>query len=219
VTKIDSNLLFFGNFVDADLKLIELADYLNDVNKFINRKKRYKEKKIKNNILKDISINMFAESFTSILFDSVLISTWLFMEAEFKGYCNAMRTAMKMELSYSDLKGSVIDRFRKYTSKVLKLDFKLTNDNWEDFKAINEIRNSLVHGVIENKQLINKFIKHHKLTGLLLEDNISIDKTHLTVIITLCRLFIERIYCVALEKFPGQYGRKHGGLTTAYLCN
>lgn len=209
MTEIDNNLLFFGNFVDADLKLIDLTDYLNDVNKFIHRKKRYKEKKIKNNILKDKAINMFTDSFTSILFDSVLISTWVFMEAEFKGYCNAMRTAMKMDLSCSDLKGSAIDRFKKYTSKVLKLDFKLTNDNWEDLKAITEIRNNLVHGVVqENKQLIDKFIKRHKLTGLMLKDKISVDHNHLTVIITLCRLFIERIYCVALEKYPGQYGRK-----------
>lgn len=42
--QIDNNTLYFGNFVDADLKLIDLHDYLNDINKFINRKRRNKEK-------------------------------------------------------------------------------------------------------------------------------------------------------------------------------
>jgi hypothetical protein len=40
--QIDNNTLYFGNFVDADLKLIDLHDYLNDINKFINRKRRNK---------------------------------------------------------------------------------------------------------------------------------------------------------------------------------
>lgn len=89
MVKIDSNTLFFGNFVDADLKLADLHDYLNDISKFINRKKRHKKKKYNESILKNISIEMFTESFTSILFESVLISAWVFMEAEFNGYCNA----------------------------------------------------------------------------------------------------------------------------------
>lgn len=45
MTKVDNNTLFFGNYVDADLKLIDLQDYLEDINKFIKRKKKYKEKK------------------------------------------------------------------------------------------------------------------------------------------------------------------------------
>jgi len=208
--QIDSNTLFFGNFVDADLKFADLHDYLNDIDKFIRRKKKYKEKKLGRGVLQEIALEMFSESFSSILFDSVLISVWVFMEAEFKGYCGAMQRAMGVSLNYSDLRGSTIERFKNYTSKVLKLDLTLRDKNWEDLKAINEIRNSLVHidGIVGNKELVNNFIKRHKLTGLLYEDKISMDKNILIIVITLCRLFIERIYCVALEKFPGQYGSK-----------
>ncbi len=206
--QIDNNTLFFGNFVDADLKLADLQDYLRDINKFINRKKRYKEKKYKDGLLKEIAINMFADSFSSILFRSVLISTWGFMESEFKGYCNAMQHAMSVELSYSDLQGSSIKRFRNYTLKIMKLDLGLKNDNWEDLKAINEIRNSLVHGVIENRQLIHNFGKRNRLTDLLHGEDIALNENNLMVIIMLCRLFIQRIYAVALETFPGQYGTK-----------
>lgn len=209
MTKTDNNTLFFGNYIDADLKLIDLHDYLKDINKFINRKKRYKEKKYKDRILKDIAIGMFTESFSSILFKSVLISTWVFMESEFKGYCNAMQRAMGVDLSYSDLKGSAIDRFKNYTLKVLKLDLRLNNENWEDLKAINEIRNSLIHGVVENKQLIDKFIKRNRLPGLLHGGNITLDENNLIVIIMVCRLFVERIYYVALKTFPGQYEPKN----------
>jgi hypothetical protein len=207
--KIDNNTLFFGNFVDADLKLADLLDYLKDINKFIRRKKRYQEKKLKDSILRDIVVGMFSESFSSILFRSVLISAWAIMESEFKGYCNAMQGSMGIVLSFSELKGSAIERFRNYVTKVLKLDLELTNENWEDLKAINEIRNSLVHGVVENKQLINKFMNRKRLPGLLHRGNIILDESNLKVIITVCRLFVERIYFAALEAFPGQYGPKN----------
>ena len=207
--KIDYNTLFFGNYIDADLKLIDLHDYLKDINKFINRKKRYKEKKHKDSILKDIAMEMFTESFSSILFKSVLISTWVFMESEFKGYCNAMQSAKGVDLSYSDLLGNVVQRFSKYTSKVLKLDFRFKDDDWEDLKAINEIRNSVIHGVVGNKQLIEQFIKRNNLPGLLHDGNILLDQKNLIVIIMVCRLFVERIYFVALQSFPGQYGPKY----------
>jgi len=209
MTKMDNNTLFFGNYIDADLKLIDLQDYLKDINKFIKRKKRYKEKKFKDSILKDVALRMFSEAFSSILFKSVLISTWVFMESEFKGYCNAMQRAMDVDLRYSDLTGSAIDRFRKYTLKVLKLDLRLEDENWENLKAINEIRNSLIHGVVEKKPLIDKFSKCNKLPGLLSGELITLDENNLTVIIMMCRLFLERIYTVALETFPGQYGPKN----------
>jgi len=204
--RTDNNRLFFGNYIDADVKLIDIQDYLEDVNKFIKRKKRYKEKKFKDSIFKNVALNMFSESFSSILFESVLISAWVFMESEFKGYCNAMRSAKNIDLLYSDLTGSAIDRFKNYTLKVVKLDFRLEDKNWEDLKAINEIRNSLIHGVVEKKTLINSFGKRNKLPGLLNGDVIILNEDNLKIIITICRLFLERIYAVALETFPGQYG-------------
>jgi hypothetical protein len=209
MTKIDNNTLFFGNYIDADLKLIDLQDYLKDINKFIKRKKRYKEKKFKDSILKDIALSMFSESFSSILFESVLISAWVFMESEFKGYANAMQRAMGIDLSYSDLRGSPVDRFKKYTAMVLKLDLGLSEENWEDLKAIYELRCTLVHGVIEKRNLIAKFIKRNKLPSLLHDETITLDESNLIIITMVCRLFVERIYAVALDTFPGQYGPKN----------
>ena len=209
MTKIDNNMLFFGNYIDDDLKLVDLQDYLKDINKFIKRKKKYKEKKFRDSILKDVALRMFSEAFSSILFNSVLISTWVFMESEFKGYCNAMQRAMDVGLRYSDLTGSVVDRFKNYTLKVLKLDLRLEDENWEDLKAISEIRNSLIHGVVEKKSLIAKFSKRNKLRSLLNGELINLDETNLTIIIMICRLFLKRIYTVALETFPGQYGPKN----------
>jgi hypothetical protein len=130
------------------------------------------------------------------------------MESEFKGYANAMQRAKLVDLSYSDLKGTAIDRFRKYTEKVLKLDLRLRDENWEDLKAISEIRNSLAHGAVQNKQLIEKFIKRNNLPGLLHGGEITLDENNLIIIIMVCRLFVERVYSVALETFPGQFGPK-----------
>jgi hypothetical protein len=120
-----------------------------------------------------------------------------------------MQHAMEIDLRYSDLMGAPIDRFRNYTLKVLKLDLRLENENWEDLKAISAIRNSLVHGEIEKKPLINKFCKRNNLPDLLRGEVISLNFKYLSVIILICRLFVERIYVVALETFPGKYEPKN----------
>ena len=202
--KIDNHTLFFGNYVDADLQLNDLREYLVDVKKFIDRKRRYREKRLTKSIFKEIALNMFTESFSTTLYDSVMISLWVFMESEFRGYCRAMQNVMSIKISYSDIHGSPIEKFKTYTHKVANLDFGLTNDNWEDLKAINEIRNSMVHsdGVIRNKKLVINFMKRHKLFGLLEGDRIVLSKDSLETIISYCRLVNERIYAVALEKYP-----------------
>jgi hypothetical protein len=202
--KLDNHTLFFGNYVDADLQLNDLREYLVEVKKFIDRKKKYNEKKLTKSIFKDIALNMFTESFSTTLYDSTMISLWVFMEGEFKGYCRAMQNAMGIKLNYSDLSGSSIEKFKTYTQKVANLNFNLTDENWEDLKAINEIRNSMVHsdGIARNKKLLDNFIKRHKLNHLLEGDRIILDKHSLEIIITYCRLVIERIYVVALKRFP-----------------
>jgi hypothetical protein len=202
--KIDNHTLFFGNYVDADLQLNDLREYLVDVKKFIDRKRRYREKRLTKSIFKDIALNMFTESFSTTLYDSVMISLWIFMESEFRGYCRAMQNVMGIKISFSDIYGSPIEKFKIYTQKVANLDFGLTNENWEDLKAINEIRNSIVHldGVVKNKKLIENFIKRHKIKYLLEEDRIVLSKESLETIISYCRLVNERIYTVALGKYP-----------------
>ncbi len=202
--KIDNHTLFFGNYVDADLQLNDLREYLIDVKKFIDRKRRYREKRLTKSIFKDIALNMFTESFSTTLYDSVMISLWIFMESEFRGYCRAMQSVMGIKISYSDIYGSSIEKFKIYSQKVANLDFGLTNENWEDLKAINEIRNSMVHsdGVVKNKKLVEIFMKRHKLKGLLEADRIVLSKKSLETIISYCRLVNERIYTVALKRYP-----------------
>ena len=210
MTETTDNEIFFANFVDAGLKLADLHDYLNDVSQFIERKKRYKERTYQDNVLKETAITMFTESFTSLLLESTLISVWVFMEAELKGYCNAMQRATGIKLSYSDLKGSAVDKFRVYTSKVTNLDFGMEDVDWEDLKAINEMRNSVVHseGSVGNKKLVTSFLKRHKLSGLLPTGKVLVGKNDLSIIISICRLLIDRIYATALRTFPGRYSRK-----------
>ena len=62
----------------------------------------------------------------------------------------------------------------------------------------------MVHsdGVVKNKKLVENFMKRHKLKGLLEEDRIVLSKKSLETIISYCRLVNERIYTVALERYP-----------------
>jgi hypothetical protein len=133
------------------------------------------------------------------------------MEQELKGYCQAMQSAMGIELGFSDLSGSVLEKFKKYMAKVAKVDLGVRNTLWEDMKAVSEIRNALVHadGVISNDKiaLIGSFSKRYKV-NMLHNGRIELDNGAVMMIVVACRLFIERIYAAALLKFPGEYGPK-----------
>jgi hypothetical protein len=133
------------------------------------------------------------------------------MEQEFRGYCRTMRNIYNKKIDITDINGSYIDKFKKYTQSVLELEFNMSDSNWEDLKAISEIRNILVHAdgdISKDKHnIISNFCKRHKLF-LLQDKRIVMDLLSVKLIIILCKATIREIYSVAVHKFPGPYSSK-----------
>lgn len=213
---IDPNTLFFGNYVDADIRLGDLYEFLLNVEKYLNRKKSQIDKKPKG-LLGNVEYDKFAESFPSILYNSIYISVWAFMEQEIKGYCKAMQKTMKLDIGLSDLSGALIDRFNKYTKSILGLKYGFEGHFIEDMKAMYEIRNCLVHndGIVpENKiPTVKKYVNRSKIQ-LIVNGRIELEKLALENLIGSCSIFLKEIYRVALIKFPGEYSPLKQGPTT-----
>jgi hypothetical protein len=210
---IDPNTLFFGNFVDADLRLADLGEFVERIDKYLDKRSKTLAGKPKKgiNLELDVEHELFVASFPSILYVSVTIATWVFMEQELKGYCQALQRAMDIDLAFSDLSGSVLERFKKFMGKVAKVELGVRKTLWEDMKAVSEIRNALVHadGLVSNDKivLIDSFCKRYKV-AILNDGRIELDSRAVTMIVVACRLFIELVYGAALLKFPGEYGPK-----------
>jgi hypothetical protein len=138
IQHIDPNTLFFGNFVDADVRLADLGQFTKRIGKYLETKSKRLANKPKQGVIPefDIEHELFAASFPSILYVSVTIAAWAFMEQELKGYCQAVQRAMSIELGFSDLSGSVLEKFKKYMGKVAKVDLGVNNPLWEDMKAV-----------------------------------------------------------------------------------
>jgi hypothetical protein len=213
---IDPNTLFFGNYVDADIRLSDLYEFLLNVETYLNRKKSQIDKKPKG-LLSNVEYDKFAESFPSILYNSIYISVWAFMEQEIKGYCKAMQKTMKLDIGISDLSGALIDRFNKYTKSILGLKYGFEGHFIEDMKTTYEIRNCLVHndGIVpENKiPTVKKYVNRSKIQ-LIVSGRIELKKLALESFIGTCSVFLKEIYRVALIKFPGEYSSLKQGPTT-----
>ena len=60
-------------------------------------------------------------------------------------YCKALQFELELSLSYSDLKGNVLEQFKDYTQKVINLELPFDKENWKSIKEIFELRHLIVH--------------------------------------------------------------------------
>jgi hypothetical protein len=216
VKYIDPGILFFGNYVDADIRPGDLYEFLLNVEKYLNRKKSQIDKKPKG-LLGNVECDKFSESFPSVLYNSIYISVWAFVEHEIKGYCKAMQKTMKLDIGLSDLSEALIDRFNKYTKSILGLKYGFEEHFIEDMKAMYEIRNCLVHndGIVPQNKIptVKKYVSRSKIQ-LIVNGRIELGKPALENLIGSCSILLKEIYRVALIKFPGEYSFVKQGPTT-----
>jgi hypothetical protein len=207
--KLDPNLLFFGNLVDASTRLEELEQFSGYVEGFLQQEQRYFREQAHPDLEREF-LPMFAYSFPPILHSSLVISTAIFLELEMRGYCEALRDNIGLELRAAELSGNALDRFRTYVSKVAKLSFDPVRARWEDMVGLFEIRNCLVHAggnlkPFQRASVIRAFSARHG-TPLCEDDQMIIDLDTSTIVLKIATDFINDIYELALVRFPGHYG-------------
>ena len=208
---IDPNLLFFGNWVDASSKIEDIEKFLEQTESAYQRELKWLEEE--GHVDLDIEfVPLFAETLPPILYASAVIAAASVLEQELRGVCQALRDALKLPLSFNDITGSLIERFRKYTINLAGLPIDLQDSGWQDILAVYEIRNCLVHAAgdlsaFARADVIRAFAQRRQLNlcpGNRLELNGETARDLARVIYT----FLEAVYEAALTRFPGEYGRR-----------
>lgn len=210
-----ANLMFFGNFVDADVNLEDLKDFLIDVSKFIDEtKNRLSSKEFPSVPLHEVETlkDHYEYTFGEILRKSFIVTLCIFLEQELGTYCKEFKKQLKLDISWKDFKGAALERFKLYINKLLKLKLNLSNTMWQDLQGIISLRNCLVHsnGNLENfsdAERIRAFSKRHN-SLVIDEDGVEISVKICQECLGIIKDFIKTIYDYALSYFPGSYGRK-----------
>jgi hypothetical protein len=90
--------------------------------------------------------SIFSEYFPSLQRRSALLTVCSYFEHELDKLCLLYQREKCFGLSHTDLRGDMgIDRATKYLEKVAKINVHITSREWNDIKAIQKIRNVLVH--------------------------------------------------------------------------
>ena len=93
----------------------------------------------------DEDVYLYREAFPEILRKSFIVMLVVHVEQEMKELAAAIKKAFETRLALGDLGGSVAERFLRFVSKVAGIDVELTSGEREDFLAVFEMRNCLVH--------------------------------------------------------------------------
>lgn len=207
-----ANLMFYGNFVDADIQLEDLEDFLIDIGKFIEEiKNRLSSKKLSTVPINELetSKDYYEYTFGEIHRKSFIVTLCIFLELEIGIYCKEFQKQLRLDISWTDFKGSVLDRFRVFVNKLLKLKLNLSNTTQQDLQGIISLRNCIVHsnGCLENFSDAGKIRAFsNRYNSLIIDNNrVEISLKICQECVGIIRNFIELIYDCALTYFPGHY--------------
>ncbi len=209
MTDIDPNLLFFGNWVDASCRIEDIENFLEQTSSAYQRELTWLEEE--GHVDLDIEfVPLFAETLPPILYMSVVIAATSLLEQELRGISQALRKTLELPLSFNDIAGSLIERFRKYAIGLAGLPVNLQQSDWQDILAVYEIRNCLVHaggdlGAFAKADVIRTFAQRRQLT-VCRDERLELEKATAEAIARVIFVFLEAVYDAALVKFPGHYG-------------
>ncbi len=202
---------FFGSLVDADGELDYLQDFAESTVKVLHHAARESKTKRRKLNLSLLAISGDVEYLYSVLYASdvhqaFIIACVIFLERDIRSFARGLKVALQLGLGLRDLSGSILERFRKYCEKVARLDLGLNDTDWQEIKGVIAIRNCLVHcsGNLDDfsrKSEIVEFAQRHG-TPRIEEGWIRIEKETVNIVLKVLRVFVERTYESALERFP-----------------
>lgn len=83
----------------------------------------------------------------SVLRYSVFTQAYSFLEHALLNYCKDALKDFQLTISHKDLNGNGINKYHKYLTKVVGLNFPDDTDEWKVIKAYNIIRNCISHAL------------------------------------------------------------------------
>ena len=200
-SKYDPGLDLFGNLVSFSGDSEELISFLDTVQTILKRRdQRFRAK------LNEMSFD-YEESLPDILYTSMIIAAVSLLERQIKIIAEVLRNAVSFPLAYNDISGSLLERLLKYFKASAGIEIDSSNALWQDISGSIAIRNCLVHagGEVADKrgQSVEavSFIKRHK-HNCIAYDCIVPDSKLAHQILKAVKIFVEKLYGLALKKYP-----------------
>lgn len=88
---------------------------------------------------------MIADTFTQLANRSTLVMIWSSFETVLVRLARAFKRDRKLTPGLDGMKGKGLDKIERYFSGVINYDLKKDNQLWLEIRALNKIRNAIVH--------------------------------------------------------------------------
>ncbi len=75
----------------------------------------------------------------------MIIALVTFLETELYSYLRGLHNRLDLEIGYNELKGTFLDQFKTYVTKVVMLEIEFESRLWQSLKELVELRNCIVH--------------------------------------------------------------------------
>lgn len=206
--KVTPGLMFFGDSVDATMKLDDLKAFLKEIHAFINNTAyRLSKKKIKGyDYNHEERLNRYEDSFRELLYESFIVSLVIFLEQQLNSYCVVLYKFVQIKLRWKQIRGSILERFREYVSKLSNIHLSVSEELRKDVEGVIALRNCLVHcaGRISDFSEANKIRSlSNRYAGLRIDEGqIYLTMKLCSSCIYIIKSFIDNVYKDALTRFP-----------------
>jgi len=133
------------------------------------------------------------------------------LEYSLRDFCNAVKKWKGLELSWGEIWGEPLERFRTYFHKVAHIPLEISPTEWEEFQGLSTLRNVIVHNLGELGEQTNK--DKARLAKLLeYNDGVSIEDNRVRTSLRFCHAMVDktqRVFGQPLAKIlEGQVRRK-----------
>jgi hypothetical protein len=169
----------FSYIIDVQFQLDAFREYIQmteglieqEVKQTISKYEKYYNDSLENGegLVHDLGDHEVKKNIQSLYYSSLFISIYSFLEKKMFQLCLIGGTGQNLKVE--DLAGRGIDKFKNYITKVLNVDLRSVQSDWETIQKLNVVRNLLVHhptDILDKRNYINKInilktIKHLQL--------------------------------------------------------
>jgi len=193
------NEILSTNFTAATRDFGDLRHYARRVEDLLQREEQERQTELNTLSGEQASLaDLFADPFPQVFYASVVVAGCTLLEQHIDGIADTLKCAANLRLKINDLRGSLIERFRKYSADVLHLDFDLSEDDWDEMVGLYRLRNCLVHsaGRVDSTQL-REFATRHKIA--MEQDRIQLHQDDTVGLLDRTWRFIEAVYAAAMR--------------------
>lgn len=199
----------FSNYISAVREFEDLRRNADRIERLMEEDEQARQIELQHLPAKQAEMEeLFADPFPQVFYASIVIANCILFEQHTIGVARTTQFALSRSLAMGDLRGSLIQRFRKYCSDVVDLDLGFPVSDWNFLTGLYLLRNCLVHGAGEIKDAqLHNFAAAQELP--VFEDSVLIYHKDVLKILSRTWGIVEAMYAVAMRKFPSETRHIH----------